>query len=146
MFSLVEIAETLPADVQVLRNATRKEGHRFIDRLCDDWLSGKNTFSKDHEILLLAYNGNSIAGVGGLTHDPVVPNALRMRRFYVLPQFRRMGLAKQIVDYLLERAVNSEMTVTENAGTKDAPAFWEAIGFSKCVLDDVTHVYDFGQS
>ena len=35
-----------------------------------------------------------LAGVGGLTIEPVVPGALRLRRFYVRPSFRRAGVGR----------------------------------------------------
>jgi GNAT superfamily N-acetyltransferase len=40
--------------------------------------------------------------MGGITVDPIVPEALRMRRFYVRPAFRRTGIGREIGLALLE--------------------------------------------
>jgi hypothetical protein len=39
-------------------------------------------FDRDSEALLAVRVGGTLAGIGGLTIDPFVSNALRMRRFY----------------------------------------------------------------
>ncbi len=81
-----------------------------------------------------------LAGVGGLTLDPVVPGALRMRRFYVHPAFRRYGIGRRLAVALLERPGTAGRRVTVNAGTAGAPVFWEALGFVAEQRDRHTHV------
>lgn len=81
-----------------------------------------------------------LAGVGGLTLDPVVPGALRMRRFYVHPAFRRHGIGRRLAVALLERPGTAGRRVTVNAGTAEAPAFWAALGFVAERRDGHSHV------
>ena len=60
--------------------------------------------------------------------DPVVPDALRMRRFYVRSAFRRAGIGRDIAHALLERAFRASRVVTVNA-TPGSLRFWDSIGF-----------------
>ena len=46
------------------------DGHRLVQRLCDDWRSGGNRFDRDGEALFVAWRGARLAGVGGLNRDP----------------------------------------------------------------------------
>jgi GNAT superfamily N-acetyltransferase len=52
-----------------------------------------------------------LAGIGGLTIDPVIPAVLRMRRFYVRPAFRRRGVGRRLAAALLARAGGRAITV-----------------------------------
>ena len=65
-------------------------------RLASDWASGAMRFDRPGEALLAAYSEGVLAAIGGITIDPIVPDALRMRRFYVRPAFRRTGIGGEI--------------------------------------------------
>ena len=79
-----------------------------------------------------------LAGIGGLTVEPVVPSALRMRRFYVRPAFRRSGVGRQLAMALLARAKPTQL-ITANAAPASVP-FWESIGFRPDQRDWHTHI------
>jgi GNAT superfamily N-acetyltransferase len=137
--TLDQLVDGLPAGFDDLRAEAASEGYRFIDRLAEEWDAGEVRFNRAGELLLAGQVNNELAGVGGLTIDPVVPAALRMRRFYVRPPHRRSGVGRQIALALLERARVTSGLVTVNA-QPDSFAFWESIGF---VLDPrlgLTHV------
>ena len=134
------MAEALPAGMPILRAEARREGFRFLERLASDWETGAVRFDRPGEALLAAYMTGVLAGVGGLTLDPVLPGALRMRRFYVHPAFRRNGIARGLAMTLLERPGTAGRRVTVNAGTAGAPVFWEALGFVAERLDGHTHI------
>ena len=134
------VTETLPVEVDQLRVDARAEGFRFVDRLVDEWASGANRFSKTGEALLVARVDEAIAGIGGVTLEPALPDALRMRRFYIRPRYRRMGIGRRIVARLLVEPSRSGTTITVNAGTDIAPAFWEALGFGRDERDGYTHI------
>jgi len=80
---LEQVVEALPVGFDALRAEARAEGYRFVERLAEDWASGELRFDRPDEVLLAAYAGNKLAAIGGLTLDPVLPAALRVRRFYV---------------------------------------------------------------
>jgi GNAT superfamily N-acetyltransferase len=96
-------------------------------------------FDRPGEGLLTAYSAGVRAAIGGITIDPIVPDALRMRRFYVRPAFRRTGIEGQIAQALLKRAGNAPV-VTVNAAVKSVP-FWETLGFVPQARDGHTHVW-----
>ena len=82
----------------------------------------------------------TLAGIGGLTIEPVVSNALRMRRFYVRPTFRRSGIGRELVLSLLTR-VRLGQVVTVNTA-QHSGSFWEAMGFTPDKRDGHTHVLE----
>lgn len=123
-----------------LRTAAQNEAYRFIDRLIEDWANGTNRFSKQSERLLIAQHDGGLVGVGGINIEPLMPGALRMRRFYVLPTRRKLGIGRHLVEALLDPARHTGNVVTVNAATDLAPAFWEALGFQPDRRDGRTHI------
>jgi GNAT superfamily N-acetyltransferase len=111
------VVNELPADFDTIRAEARAEGYRFLDRLASDWASGAMRFDRPGEALLAASSDEVLTAIGGITIDPIVPDALRMRRFYVRPAFRRTGIGRDIAEALLERA-RSVPVVTLNAAVK----------------------------
>jgi GNAT superfamily N-acetyltransferase len=133
------VVEKLPAEFDILRAEARAEDHHFLDRLANDWRSGAMQFTEPGEAFLAAYSGDTLAGVGGLTIDPVVPGALRMRRFYVRGSFRRSGIARSIATTLLNKAFKTTSVVNLNAALDSIP-FWESLGFMPEQYAGHTHV------
>jgi GNAT superfamily N-acetyltransferase len=132
------VVEDLPAGIDALRTEALAEGHRFVERLAADWMSCTIRFDREGEALLAARVNGVLAGIGGLTIEPVVPDAVRMRRFYVRPAFRRRSIGRQLATALLTR-VSAGRLITVNA----APAsfcFWESLGFTPNPRDGHTHI------
>jgi GNAT superfamily N-acetyltransferase len=123
-----------------MRREARAEGYQFLDRLANDWASGAVRFDRPGEVLFAAYSEGVLAAIGGITIDPTVPEALRMRRFYVRPTFRRTGIGREIALALLEGALQSVRVVTLNAAVKSTP-FWENLGFVPQARDGHTHIW-----
>jgi GNAT superfamily N-acetyltransferase len=101
--------------------------------------SGTTHFDRDGEALFAARLNGELAGIGGLTIEPVVPGALRMRRFYVRPRFRRCGVGRKLATALLEQAGRTGRLVTVNAAAGSI-LFWEALGFEPDMREGHTHV------
>ena len=131
---MVPVVERLPAGFDVLRQNARAEGHRIMDRLADDWASGAQRFDAAGEALLSALVASELAGVGGITADPMMPGTLRMRRFYVRAVFRRHGVGRRLAETLI-----AGVHLMVNAGTRNAARFWEALGFMPDQRDGHTH-------
>jgi len=132
------VSNELPAGFDVLRAAARTEGHRNLDRLAAEWNANTMRFDREGEALLAARVGVELAGIGGLTIDPVLLGALRMRRFYVGKSFRRKGVGRAIAENLLAHAGTSGCLVTVNAAARSEP-FWESLGFVSDLRDGHTH-------
>ncbi len=103
---MVPVVERLPAGFDVLRQNARAEGHRNMDRLAEDWASGAQRFDAAGEALLAALIAGELACVGGITADPMMPGALRMRRFYVRAVFRRHGVGRRLAETLIAKCAS----------------------------------------
>jgi len=134
-----QVLDQLPAGFETLCEAARAEGHGFLDRLAADWAAGAMRFDREGEILLAAFVHGELAGIGGLTIEPVVPSAMRMRRFYVRPEFRRGGIGRTLALTLRDRALARGRSITLNA-SRESVAFWEALGFIPDARDGHTHL------
>ncbi|MCB1445970.1 MAG: GNAT family N-acetyltransferase [Rhizobiaceae bacterium] len=134
------VREELPSDVADLGLEAQAEGYRLIDTLMREWADGTNRYDGTEEILMTVRRNDRLVGIGGVTVDPVVTSALRMRRFYIGKAFRRHGLGRRLASALIESVVPQGKPIFVNAGTKVAPAFWEAIGFRRHVEAGHTHV------
>ena len=135
---LEAVVKHLPDGFDVLRAEARVEGHLFVERLFTDWVSHTNRFDREGEALLAARVNGVLAGIGGVTIEPVVPGAVRMRRFYVRPVFRRNRVGHRLATALLNR-VGVGRPITVNAASASF-AFWESVGFQPDHCDGHTHV------
>lgn len=136
---LRRVEDELPSGFDTLRAEAAAEGHRFIDRLAASWAAHAVRFDRAGELLLAAYVDEELAGIGGLTVDPAKPGALRMRRFYVRPSFRRIGIGRRLANALLEQARRATGSVTVNAQPASFD-FWQSLGFVPDMADGHTHV------
>lgn len=139
---LQPVTGALPQDIDVVRREAADEGYRFIERLIDGWQAGTDRFDKPGEALLLARQDGTIAGIGGITEDPFDRAALRLRRFYVRPRFRRAGVARTLATALMATARKTGRPLHVNAGTTTAPPFWEGLGFRPVMAAHHTHVWE----
>lgn len=138
--AILPVLTDLPAGFGTLRDEARDEGHTHMDRLVTDWVTGANRFNAAGEALLCAFVAESLAGIGGMTIDPADPAALRMRRFYVRPVFRRHGVRRRLAGALMTTARHVTDRVVLTAETELAARFWEALEFVPDRRDGHTHV------
>jgi len=138
---LERVITELPAGFDGLRGEARAEGYRHIERLADEWTSGTVRFDRDGDALMAATLAGQLAGIGGITIDPVQPETLRMRRFYVRAAFRRNGIGRAIAENLLAHARALGPPVTVNAGAGSEP-FWRSLGFVAEARNGHTHVFE----
>ena len=125
---LEPVSDSLPEGFETLRSEARAEGYNFVERLATEWASGEAKFDRPDEALLVAHIDGELAAIGGLTNDPAIPEALRMRRVYVRARYRRFGVGRRLAAALLEHAAQADRAVVVNAAPGSAP-FWEALGF-----------------
>lgn len=130
------VIDALPADFDALHAEAHAEGFGMLDTLATGWFSGTMRFDRPGEILLAAYVDDVLAGIGGLTQEPAIRGALRMRRFYVALAFRRHGIGRTLADALLRHATAKTITCNAAPGSE---AFWEALGFVPDRHDGRTH-------
>lgn len=144
MIEIQVIRERLPPGFEVLRYAADDEAFRMLGVLADEWASGTGRFDGPGEMLLAAIDGTVLAGVGGMSRDPFDAAALRMRRFYVYPPYRRRGVGRIMARFLLERPEVVDRPVTLNAPHAEAARFWQTLGFIPDARDGHTHILPAG--
>jgi ATP diphosphatase len=129
----------LPAGFDAMQAESQAEGYRSLERLGADWAANITRFDRAGEALFAAYSDRVLAGIGGLTMDPTVPDASRMRRFYVRTAYRRSGIGRALATALLDYSKSAGRLVTVNAATDSTP-FWESLGFVPDRRDGHTHI------
>jgi GNAT superfamily N-acetyltransferase len=128
-----------------LAEAARGEGHRFLDRMANDWHAGTNRFAKPGECVLGAWVGATLAGVIGRNIDPhsADPTVGRLRHLYVRPDFRGSGIGASLVKAALAGAEAHFrlIRVRMGPGNERAAAMYLALGFSRLAGDPfATHM------
>lgn len=125
----------------ILAEAER-QGIAFVRRLFEEWHSGSNRFDRPGEIILGAWQGDRLLGLGGLNRDPYTAEegVGRLRRIYVLGSQRHLGVGTLLVGHLLRRAESHFRTVRLRAASPDAAAFYRRLGFAECDDPAATHL------
>lgn len=89
-----------------LVDESERQGYRFVRRLADEWASGANRFDRPGEALFAARIDGRLVGACGLNVDPYtrVVGVGRVRHLYVLADYRRLGVGRQLVEQVLDAA------------------------------------------
>lgn len=136
-----EIAEArdLPEAFDDLVAAATAEGFRFLTRLASEWHSGVKPFDQHGEFLLLAWEGDELAGVGGLNVDPFAgdPTMGRLPHLYVRPASRGSGLGRDLSERIIAGA--RERFQVLRVRSFEAGAFYESLGFERTSEAKATH-------
>jgi hypothetical protein len=149
---LIPIRELNAAELEPLVRSSADEGYNHVARLRDDYLAGSNRFDQAGELLLGAYDRGRLVAVGGLNRDPFVAAVSgdgdgaygvgRLRRMYVMPDYRRYGIGGRLVRRLLEEAKGAFHTVVlRSAGTAESDAFYRALGFQRAAEGETEHTH-----
>ncbi|WP_336933021.1 GNAT family N-acetyltransferase [Acinetobacter bereziniae] len=132
---LIQQVDQLPAQIQDLAAVAEKEGFQFIQRLIDEYQQGKNKFNRQGEFLLVAFDGDKLIACGGLNiqmsedsetnQKPETQYKIgRVRRFYVLPEYRKSGIGKRLLQDLEKKAKSHFSALCLNS-EKDAAPFYQ---------------------
>ncbi len=62
-------AEQLPDQIETLATLARKEGYNLVDKLIEEYRTGKNCFSHANEYLVVAHDGKKLVACGGLNQQ-----------------------------------------------------------------------------
>jgi GNAT superfamily N-acetyltransferase len=122
-------AEKLPIQIKELAKQAQKEGLPLIDRLIEEYESGKNRFNQPGEFLLLAYEDDKLIACGGLNQqwneNEIDARIGRVRRFYVLPKYRKHGVGKLLLQHLEKQARANFSALCLSTDTKSAANFYQ---------------------
>jgi GNAT superfamily N-acetyltransferase len=99
-------------------------------RLAENWANGSNRFALPGEIMLGAWAGDVLVGVGGRNVDPYDPGrrAGRVRHLYVAQRARQEGVGRALISAIRDGAAKHFDYLNTNA-PETAFAFYERMGF-----------------
>ncbi len=133
-FRIELITNLSTIDITVLMKESKENGFRFIDRLVKDYKNGTNTFNKSGEGLYGVFNDNDVLiAIGGLNIDPYLndPQIGRLRRFYVLNEYRRKGVGRFLLNKIIFDARRTFKELVLHTDSEYADQFYSSLGFSK---------------
>ncbi len=143
---IIKQSLALPDELSRLADQARQEGFRFLDRLTAEFESGTNTFAKQGEALFEARKGAVLVGIGGLNRDPYVSSddglgIGRIRRLYVAPSARRLGVARLLMSAIEQSARATFATLRLRTDTEQGALFYARLGYTAIANDDnASHV------
>jgi GNAT superfamily N-acetyltransferase len=143
MTYITKIKELDLAALDDLRAESLNESYRFIERLCDEWVSGRNRFGAPGEALFVATAEGRVVGVCGLNCDPYAhdPRIGRVRRLYVSRAHRRGGVGRALLEAVVAHARDHFRRL--RVRTEEAGAFYCRHGFQHSAAEaDTTHVLE----
>jgi len=130
---VVSRVDELPSDIKPeILEASIREDFSPIQWLIADWLDGKNQFSLPGESFYEARTQGRLIGVCGINQDPYAESntkAGRIRRLYVLPEFRRRGVGTKLIMRVVEDAHLHFPEINLRAYDKGSATFFEVVGF-----------------
>ena len=138
---IVRVVETLPDGFDVILQAAAAEGVGDMAMLAAQWAGGQQRFDAPGALFAALVDGD-LAGVGGVTAEARAGEAaMRMRRLYVLPMFRRFGVGRRLAGAMMQQGFQAAPLLTVNAAASVAAGpFWEAMGFARTeTMPGVTH-------
>jgi ribosomal protein S18 acetylase RimI-like enzyme len=108
---------------------------------CHEALS-QDVSQKNHLYFLVFLEGKAV-GFAGIQHH-YLPNTTKIHKLYILPQYQRLNIGKQLLDFVSQRTkVDGGNSLTLNVNRyNSAKLFYEKNGFTVLKSEDI--VLDFG--
>jgi N-acetylglutamate synthase-like GNAT family acetyltransferase len=140
---VIEQVFALPSDLdEELVPASIQEGFEPMRWLQEHWRKSTNRFAEKGEAFYVARSEGRLVGVCGVNRDPYArgDSICRLRRLYVLPEIRRMGVGRLLVERAIEDAGNHFTAMRLRTLDEQSALFFEAIGFARVEdQDEATH-------
>lgn len=140
-----EVTDLVTADLNEILNESTERGFRHILRLIHDYNDGINRFQLDNEALFDCRIDHRVIGVCGLNQDPFSnkKDIGRIRRLYVLEEFRRHGVGRRLVEAVIHKARGHYSKLVLRTDNPRAGKFYIRLGFKEVQNDArITHELD----
>lgn len=128
-----EVQQQLPVEITGLATEAKRENLTLVKDLIDEYKNGKNCFKHPGEFLLLAYDQQKLIACGGLNlqwnEQQVEERIGRVRRFYVLPEYRKSGVGKQLLQYLEHKARDNFSALCLSTQAEVAVNFYQKMNY-----------------
>lgn len=119
------------------------EGFQFLNRLEEDWINNINRFNGEGEGYFKLQVNNQVVGVGGINNNPfdqAEKRVGRIRRFFILKQWRNRGLGSELLSHIIKEFSSAYETIQLKTDNRNACLFYEKYGFNIIDNDEnVTH-------
>jgi len=130
------------AELKPLLKESRTQGFEFVDRLAAEYANGTNLFDGPGEALFGVIYDGSLVAIGGLNRDPYArdDHTGRVRRVYVLDEWRSQGVGRLLVERIIAEARQHFRLLTLRTLSEQADGFYRALGFrTEPKRDGATH-------
>jgi GNAT superfamily N-acetyltransferase len=134
-----------PAALAEMLIESERDGWHFVRRLLEEWEDGSNRFDRPGEALFATGDGRRIIGVCGLNRDPysAEPDVGRVRRLYVLRDYRRQGVGQSLLLAVVGSAAGRFHWLRLRTESLQAAGFYERLGFRAVAgVSHYTHVLE----
>jgi len=123
-----------------VRGQLSRNGKRYmVNRLIADYDSGENKSDKEGEKLIGFSLDNAIVGLCGLNVEPTNGKYGRIRRLYILPEYRNRGIGTRLVKHLIRYAGRNFEGIVVNIGELPVDNFYRSLGFRSVSNSSFTH-------
>ncbi|MGK2229216.1 MAG: GNAT superfamily N-acetyltransferase [Devosia sp.] len=141
MFTLAPVAPDAAGFSRLLAES-KAGGHLMLVHFQENWRSGANVFARPGEIMLGAWDGDTLVGTCGRNVDPYDPHlrAGRVRYLYVAEDHRKQGIGQRLIAAIQHDAARNFDYLNTNA-PEAAFAFYVHLGFEKLTEEYATHRY-----
>ncbi|OIU71655.1 GNAT family N-acetyltransferase [Rossellomorea aquimaris] len=147
-YEVKQIDNLLNLDLNIIIKQSKEEGFLIGERLVFDYKNGTNTFNNLGEALYGVFNINGeIVAIGGLNKDPfsTKPYIGRVRRFYVINEYRRNGIGSLLLKNIINEAKKYYKILVLRTNTSEGDNFYTSNGFLKVnIYPSSTHYMDLG--
>ena len=128
------------AGFEQLLAESRAGNHMMLMHFEENWRSGANVFARRGEVMLGAWDNDTLVATCGRNVDPYDPNpqAGRVRHLYVAESRRRQGIGELLIDAIRRDAADYFDYLNTNA-PEPAFAFYTHLGFEPLNDEYGTH-------
>ena len=139
--SIEQVGPGVMPELEQLVDTAIAEGHTFVTKTEDEWVSGDNRFDKPGEGFFIARAAGTVVGTCGLNIDPFTKDRSigRLRHLYVHPDHRGDGVGRRLVEACLDLAHDSFSRVRVRTFNPEAAAFYLSVGLVRLSEADATH-------
>lgn len=133
-YNVKKIHNLLHYDLTELKEQSKAEGFRFVERVEEEYKTGENQFSNRGEALFGVFSEEEeLVALAGLNKDPYSNDSTigRVRRFYVNQELRRTGIGRLLINRLIMEAKLYFHTLILYTDTRKADSFYQSVGFKK---------------
>lgn len=142
----IKTINSLPNGFDELINMSAQEEFDFLSKMKRSWESNENCFNKPGESLYGIFEEKVVIAICGRNIDPYLDDDSvgRVRHLYVNKEYRRRGLARLLVERVIEDGQKYFSSIRLRTHNSQACDFYKSLGFNEVIDDEfATHVWKY---